>query len=344
MPGISIVIACRDEADTLWFTLHSLQMHTRGTLVERDGMEIVVADNDPGAKTCGKTVREVCAAFAKARFPVRYLAAGEVKSVFYPRNQGAAAAQGEHLIFLDSHVLLTPYTIEALHGLFLSRSRLHTHALTPDLYLAHIPIAFNNPGSLFGPYRLRLRDDFWGEWVPMSKMSRMPQTPPQPTNANGLKVATRPIGASGLWCYSTPKAALEAVRGYNPNLLGYAGGEVYLELKYWLLGGHVLLLQEEHGQEPVSGAHWSAPRRYRVPQTEATHDTLLAVSVVAPDCLDEVGCARQTKTNLDDTSMALLREQALQAGAEEARWICENRKHADTAALEASWTKNGVFF
>ena len=137
MPGISIVIACRDEADTLWFTLHSLQMHTRGSFVERDGMEIVVADNDPGAKTCGRTVQEVCAAFAKARFPVRYLAAGEVKSVFYPRNQGAAAAQGEHLIFLDSHVLLTPYTIEALHRLFLNRSGLPTHALNPDLYLAH---------------------------------------------------------------------------------------------------------------------------------------------------------------------------------------------------------------
>jgi hypothetical protein len=111
MPGISIVIACRDEADTLWFTLHSLQMHTRGPLVERDGMEIVVADNDPGAKTCGRTVEEVCAGFAKARFPVRYLAAGEVKSVFYPRNQGAAAAEGEHLISLDSHVLLAPYAI-----------------------------------------------------------------------------------------------------------------------------------------------------------------------------------------------------------------------------------------
>ena len=136
MPGISIVIACRDEADTLWFTLHSLQMHTRGALVERDGMEIVVADNDPGAK-----------------------------SVYFPRNQGAAAAQGEHLIFLDSHVLLTPYTIEALHRLFLNRSRLPTHALTPDLYLAHIPIAFDNPSLLFGPYKLRLRADFWGEWT-----------------------------------------------------------------------------------------------------------------------------------------------------------------------------------
>ena len=341
MPGISIVIACRDEADTLWFTLHSLQMHTRGALVERDGMEIVVADNDPGAKTCGLTVEEVCAAFAKARFPVRYLAAGEVKSVFYPRNQGAAAAAGEHLIFLDSHVLLAPYTIESLHRLFLNRSGLPTHAPTPDLYLAHVPIAFHDPNHRFGPYKLRLRGDFWGEWVPMSQMS---ERPPQPVNGNGLEVATYPIAASGLWCYSTPKAALEAVRGYNPNLLGYAGGEVYLELKYWLLGGHVVLLEEETVQEAISGVHWSAPRRYRVTWKEWVHDVLLAVGVVAPDCLDEVGRALQTKSKLDGESMALLREQARQAGAEEARWIFENRKHADTAALEASWTENGVFF
>ena len=338
MPGISIVIACRDEADTLWFTLHSLQMHTRGPLVERDGMEIVVADNDPGAKSCGKTVQEVCAAFASARFPVRYVAAGEVKSVYFPRNQGASAAQGEHLIFLDSHVLLTPYTIEALHRLFLNRSGLPTHALTPDLYLAHIPIAFTDPNELFGPYKLRLRGDFWGEWTPMSEL-------PPPGNGTGLKAATVPIGASGLWCYSTPKAAWEAVRGYNPCFSGYSGGEVYLELKYWLLGGHVLLVHgQENEQETVSGVHWSAPRRYQVRWDESIRDTLLAVSVVAPDCLDEVGRTWQTKTKIDSSTMAALREQGLDDGAEEARWMLENRKYADTAALEASWTENGVFF
>ena len=114
--------------------------------------------------------------------------------------------------------------------------------------------------------------------------------------------------------------------------------------KYWLLGGHVVLLQEENEQEPVSGVHWSAPRRYQVTWEESIHDVLLAVSVVAPDCLDEVGCALQMKSESGQRSMALLREQARQAGAEEAQWIFENRKHADTAALEASWTKNGVFF
>jgi len=338
MPGISIVIACRDEADTLWFTLHSLQMHTRGPLVERDGMEIVVADNDPGAKTCGKTVQEVCAAFANSRFPVRYLAAGEVKSVFYPRNQAAAAAQGEHLIFLDAHVLLTPYTIEALHRLFLKRSGLPTHALTPELYLAHIPIAFSDPDKLFGPYKLRLHGDFWGEWTPMSEL-------PPPGNGNSLQATTYPIAASGLWCYSTPKAAWEAVRGYNPWFAGYSGGEVYLELKYWLLGGHVFLVQgRENDQETIAGAHWSAPRRYQVRSDESIRDILLAVSVVAPDCLDEVGQTLQTRSKIDSTTLAALREQGLDDGAEEARWMFENRKYADTAALEASWRENGVFF
>jgi hypothetical protein len=337
MPGISVLIACRDEADTLWFTLHSLQMHTRGPLVERDGMEIVVADNDPGAKTCGKTVQEVCAAFANARFPVRYVAAGEVKSVYFPRNQAAAVAQGEHLIFLDAHVLLTPDAIEALHRLFLSRLGLATHALTPDLYLAHIPIAFSDPNRLFGPYKLRLHGDFWGEWTPMSELP--------PGNGTGLELATYPIGASGLWCYSTPKAAWEAVRGYNPWFSGYSGGEVYLELKYWLLGGHVFLVQgRENGQETVSGVHWSAPRRYQILRDESIRDILLAVSVVAPDCLDEVGQTLQMNSKLDSTLMAALREQGCEDGAEEARWIFENRKHVDTAALEASWRKNGVFF
>ena len=65
---------------------------------------------------------------------------------------------------------------------------------------------------------------------------------------------------------------------------------------------------------------------------------------MAPECLDEVSHALQMKSKVDGRLVALLREQARQAGAEEAQWIFENRKHADTAALEASWTKNGVFF
>lgn len=337
MPGISIVIACRDEADTLWFTLQSLEMHTRGSLVERAGMEIVVGDNDPGAKTCGKTVKEVCAAFADARFPVRYVAAGEVKSVFFPRNKAAAAARGEHLLFLDSHVLLTPYAIEALHRLFLNRSRLATHVPKPDLYMAHIPIAFDHPKSLFGPYKLRLRDDFWGEWTPMSKLH------PPASGTGGMKVD--PIAASGLWCYSTPKSAWENVRGYNPYFLGYAGGEVYLELKYWLLGGHVVLVQGPEGEsEPVSGVHWSAPRRYQVPLNEAVRDTLLAVSVVAPDCLDAVGDSLREKWKMDGRLLALLREEGIRAGEEEAEWMLGSRRYTDTAELEASWTENRVFF
>jgi hypothetical protein len=81
-----------------------------------------------------------------------------------------------------------------------------------------------------------------------------------------------------------------------------------------------------------------------MPWNEWVHDVLLAVGVVAPDCLVEVEDALQTKSNLDSRSMALLRGQARNAGEVEAEWIFENRKHADTAALEASWTQNGVFF
>jgi hypothetical protein len=208
----------------------------------------------------------------------------------------------------------------------------------PDLYLAHIPIAFGDPNKLFGPYKLRLHGDFWGKWTPMSEL-------PPPGNGNGLQAVTHPIAASGLWCYSTPKAAWEAVRGYNPCFTCYSGGEVYLELKYWLLGGHVLLVQgPENEQETVSGAHWSAPRRYQVNGEESIRDILLAVSVVAPDCLDDVGQTLQTQTKIDSTTLAALREQGIDDGAEEARWMLENRKYVDTAALEASWTKNGVFF
>src|SRR6185312_11389660 len=100
----------------------------------------------------------------------------------------------------------------------------------------------------------------------------------------------------------------------------------------------------ENEEETVSGVHWSAPRRYQFRSDESIRDILLAVSVVAPDCLDEVGQTLQTQSKIDSTILAALREQGLDDGAEEARWMLENRKYADTAALEAFWRKNGVFF
>ena len=151
------------------FMLHSLQMHTRGLLVERDGMETVIADNDPGAKSRGKTVEAgLRCVLAKAWFLVCYLAAGEAQSAFDPRNQARRGATGEHptlprparsarAIYHRGAAPILPEPVGAPH----------VHALKPDLYLAHIPIAFSDPSLLFGPYKLRLRDDFWGEWTPI---------------------------------------------------------------------------------------------------------------------------------------------------------------------------------
>ena len=94
-----------------------------------------------------------------------------------------------------------------------------------------------------------------------------------------------------------------------------------------------LVQGRENEQETVSGAHWSAPRRYQVRSDESIRDILLAVSVVAPDCLDEVGQNLQTQSKIDSTTLAALREQGLDDGVEEARWISEPGQGADSMGL-----------
>ena len=357
MPKISVVIACRAEADTLWFTINSIQMHQRGPLLDRDGMEIVVADNEPGKRlcqhvvgggrptctkqTCGPTVKEVVAGFgSSARFPVRYVDAGAVKSPYYPRMAGAAAAEGEHLIFLDAHILLSPFTIEGLHRLFILGKMDDTFVVKPRLYMAHIPVGFDRPNRLFGPYKLRLRGDFWGGWTSMNDW------PMPPASHEGIRVGIHPIGAAGIWCFSTSKESWEAVKGFNSEFVGYAGGEVYLQMKYWLLGGHVVLLRctDDRTGEMAFGTHWSAPRRYSTYWPERIRNVLLGVSVVAPDLLDTVGATLMTKSGVAPVTLARLRTEAVAAGIEEASWLASNRVLADTAALEQYWTANQVFF
>lgn len=250
-PWLSIIIpAAQGEEANLWFTLHSLLFEN---LV---GVEILVVDNNPGQLKEGD-----CADIAqKFGPPVSYRIGNAVQSPYYPRNCGADSAQGDWLLFLDSHVMLQPGWSRILEA----RTRVLTEDGGDDNWypkrsLVHFPVGSRNQRSWSGHYRMSIETDFWGHWGPAA---RGPEEPPYR------------IAASGIWALLTRKADWETVRGFNEEFRGYGGGEVYIHLKYWRMGGQVLM------DPSVRGVHWSGRRSYPQRWEDRIRNVALAGRVV----------------------------------------------------------------
>ena len=133
-PVLSIVIPVRGKPNELWFTLQGL-LHAGF----QDQVEILVVDNDPSQE-----VREVCEYFSR---PIlRYIEAGEIKGVNYPRSVGADNARGQWLMMLDSHVLMEPGSYTTI----LNRIKMNCY---PPRSLVHCGVSFGAP-AVWGSYRL----------------------------------------------------------------------------------------------------------------------------------------------------------------------------------------------
>jgi glycosyltransferase involved in cell wall biosynthesis len=123
-PVLSVVIPCGDDVPHLREALSALE-HERLEVP----WEVVVADNGSGAG-----VRAVAAEFAD-RLRLRVVDATARRGPWFARNTGAALAEGEHLIFLDSDDVIAPGYLarmhEALEGADLVASRQDENRLNP---------------------------------------------------------------------------------------------------------------------------------------------------------------------------------------------------------------------
>ena len=238
-PWLSIVIPVRGKENELWFTLQGLL--NAGL---EAGIEVLVVDNEPS-----KDVRDVCELFGRPG--LRYLEAGTVKGVNYPRSFGASVARGQWLLMLDSHVLMKPGSFALL------RERIRS-GVYPAKSLIHFGVSFGSP-EIWGAYRLTLESNFWGTWHHLVDTNE--QDP-------------YPIGATGNWALLTRLSDWVSIGGFNDAFRGYGGDEIYLQLKYWQSGGQVLL------DPQVSGSHWSGPRAYGVTPMELVVNTAIAGRVV----------------------------------------------------------------
>lgn len=308
MPKLSIIIATRNEPANLWFTLQGLQMQ----VAPWDDIEVVVADNEPGKVEAGvfcpteKILRE-------CRFPHwRWIDASQTKSPYSPRNLGASAAGGNWLLFLDSHVLLQPgFLKNVIESIYTGKAS--------ETSLMHYPVSFGGSDRFFGHYHLRLDGDFWGGWQALVHGS-------EPYK----------IAASGIWAFLIEKGYyLEVVEGFNPNFKGYSGGEPYLDLKVWMLGGSVWM------DPRFYGLHYSGPRGYSASWDDRVRNFALAVSVISPEKIDTFSKAIAEKTKLSPMKIEGLVQQGIKLGEEESFRF---RKRAQLSLNEVIgvWTREGI--
>jgi len=195
-PGVSIIIPCKNEGSNVKMTVDS--MFAAQTV--RD-VEIIVVDDQSQDDCCRFLQTE------PGYSGVRYLTTTGLGAA-RARNYGAAAAQGEYLVFCDAHITVPEGWLEKLLGTFSDPS---VAAVAPAI------------GSLANPKAVGYGQT-WNErletiWLP---------APP-------LQQSTRvPLLPGG--CLAVRRQPFFKVGGFDRGFITWGYEDVELSLKLWLFG------------------------------------------------------------------------------------------------------------
>ena len=220
-------------------------------------VEFVVVDNHPeptvrlkGCPTCAKLAKDgpECAECKKAvadmedvatREGARYVRWAEKQGTYPGKDRLATEARGKWVLTMDSHVLLSPWTLDRVLEV------ISADPLSDDFF--HFPCLFaGGRGAAAVDYRNQ-------QWIYHGDKS-----PARGGVYGWTKLANTagdpyPIAAMITSCYLVRKEAWRTARGYAPILGNYGGWEGPLQLKWWLMGRRVLSLR--HSRQDVIDRH-----------------------------------------------------------------------------------------
>ena len=229
------------------YTLASLMAH-HGTFGGR--VEYVVVDNHPEATTrlkgcpeCAKIAKNgpTCSACSSALEDMatatrsegaRYVRWSEKQGTYPGKNQLKVEARGDWVLTMDSHVLLTPDTIQTVLDV------IEKFPDSNDFF--HFPVLFRS-GSQENPGRPAAADFRKQQFIYHARgkgggcygWTKNAKTPGDPY----------PIAAMITSCYLVRRAAWFSAHGYDPILGNYGGWEGPIQMKWWLMGRQVLSLR-----------------------------------------------------------------------------------------------------
>jgi hypothetical protein len=221
-------------------------------------VEFVIVDNhpDPTARLtrCEECDRlgkpgPVCQSCKRAvadmeriatREGVRYIRWAEKQGTYPGKNRLKVEARGKWVATMDSHVLLSPYTIERCLEV------IETNPESDDFF--HFPCKFRSEGGRDVAIDFRKQTYIYHGGDKTDRGSVYGWTG-QASKAGD----PYPIAAMITSCYLVRRAAWMSARGYDPILGNYGGWEGPLQLKWWMMGRRVLSLR--HSRREIIDKH-----------------------------------------------------------------------------------------
>lgn len=275
---VSVVISTRDEGSNLAHTCHAI-INDLETFLKPDEFELILVHNNPTDSMGYRYLME------RGMFNYRTIRvlfdpiAGNVTA----RNKGAKLAKGKYLFFSDAHM---SYRIGSFKAMI--------NALDEYGGMVHPSVQWMggyDPSGRNYQYSIKLGEKIWGTW-----------------NNRIVGDGTKPfyIPICGHCCLGVLREQFEQFEGYNDYFRCYGGGEVYLDIKWWMLGSTVMCVPS------AVGYHLSAGRGYNFYQNDLIHNMMLLGYALGADAMAERVYLRYlAKQGVSNETLLALHTQAL---------------------------------
>lgn len=265
VPTISVIISARNEFPNIVHTVHSLinALDADGYGYDKKSetvdFEIIIVDNgsEDQTSTFWEWAKDNESITGVVKSPRGLVFNNVVRIMYDPvmgnvsaRNQGAMYARGKYLFFCDAHMSITP-------GVFSKMVK----AIDESGGIAHPVVEWMGGYPPKGGYQysIKIGEKFWGTW-------------------NRLAVSMTDwfyIPGSGHCFFGVNREQFYKFRGYNNYFRVYGGGELYLDLKWWLFGSCSVSVPD------AVVYHLSAGRGYNYHSDDLVHNLMLSSYTIA---------------------------------------------------------------
>lgn len=306
---VSIIISARDEFPQIVMTIHNI-IQDLETFLKPDEWEIIIVDNCSKDPDSWRFVAERGLFFHRNVRILHDPIAGNVTA----RNKGAKIAEGEYIFFVDAHMSFKVGSFKAM-----------IEAIKTTGGMVHPPVQWMGgyePSEPSYQYTIKLGEKIWGTW-----------------NRN-IVSETEPfyIPICGHCCLGMRRDQFLAFGGYNNYFRCYGGGEVYLDMKWWMMGSTVVSV-------PTALAyHLSAGRGYSFKQDDLIHNMmLLGLSLGADAMAERVYIRYLGKDGVNKDGLErLFSEAKLEAQADRELLLPRTVKSFYDVLIEKPWDKKNM--
>lgn len=249
---VSVVISARDEFPNIVHTIHSI-INDLETFLDQDEWEIIIVDNGSLNPDSWRFMAER-GLYYHRNIRVHF---DPIMGNVTARNKGARLAKGDYLFFSDAHMSYRIGTFQRM-----------IQTIDESGGIVHGTVQWMGgyyPAQPSVQYSLKIGEKLWGTW-------------------NNSLVATDDwfyIPCSGHCFLGVKRQQFLDFGGYNDWFRCYGGGELYLALKWWMLGSSVAV------DPRVVSYHLSAGRGYSYHQDDLIHNMMLLGYALGADALGE---------------------------------------------------------